>query len=133
MSWRPMHSALLALAPLAAVASEGSGVDVLDMNLEQLRYIPVVTASRLAEPLDQAPGTIVVVTRQQIRDRGYLLLNLYGAVREVFRDADLFFRINDLTDRKYYNATHDGPPYNFDQSPQPRRSIMLGAAMRFSP
>jgi len=74
MAWRPMHPALLALSPLVAAATEGTRVDVLDMNLEQLRYIPVVTASRQAEPLDRAPGTILVVTRQQIRERGYVSL-----------------------------------------------------------
>lgn len=74
MSWRPMHFAIFALSPVAAWAAAPSSVDVFDLNLEQLRHIPVVTASRRAEPLDQAPGTILVVTRQEIRERGYVSL-----------------------------------------------------------
>lgn len=45
--------------------------DLFNISLEDLFNIEVVTASRSAESAGKAPGTIVVIPRQQMVDRGY--------------------------------------------------------------
>ena len=44
---------------------------LLDLSLAELINIPVITASRSAEHRDQTPAHIMVVTREQIRERRY--------------------------------------------------------------
>lgn len=46
-------------------------LDLENMGLEELLSIEVFTASRSSESAAKAPGTLVVVTRDQIRQRGY--------------------------------------------------------------
>src|SRR5581483_9357657 len=41
------------------------------LSLEQLMVLPVVSVSRAAEPLGQAPATVIVLTRRDLEDRGY--------------------------------------------------------------
>ncbi len=52
----------------------GRTADVLEMDLVQLMDQEVVTPSRTAQKISEAPGTVIVVTRQQIRERGYVNL-----------------------------------------------------------
>ncbi len=52
----------------------GKTLDVLEMNLAQLMDQEVVTPSRIAQKISDAPGTVIVVTQQQIRERGYVNL-----------------------------------------------------------
>ncbi len=80
MSLRAMNLLVLACAPALAWAADELP-DVFEIGLEQLRNIRVVTASRQAEPLAKAPGTIQVVTREQIRERGYN--NLLDVLRDL--------------------------------------------------
>lgn len=50
---------------------EGSAALLLEMSLDELINIPVTTASRKAESRDQSAAHIMVVTREQIRQRRY--------------------------------------------------------------
>lgn len=73
-------SVLLRLAPMIAVsvcnsiafaAPTGDLVRLLPMSLEDLINTPVVTASRRAEARDHTAAHIMVITREQIRERRY--------------------------------------------------------------
>jgi outer membrane receptor protein involved in Fe transport len=53
-----------------AIAAEGVA-ELLPLSLEELIATPVVTASRRQEGREQTPAHIMVVTREQMRDRRY--------------------------------------------------------------
>ena len=44
---------------------------LLDMSIEELLNVKVITASRQEERITEAPATVMVITREQIRERGY--------------------------------------------------------------
>jgi outer membrane receptor for ferrienterochelin and colicin len=44
---------------------------IYDLSLEELLKIKVVTVSSIPEHISEAPGSITVITRNQIRRRGY--------------------------------------------------------------
>lgn len=46
--------------------------DIFDMSLEELMSLEIVTASNVSEKLNKAPATIIVITEQDIQDRGYM-------------------------------------------------------------
>ncbi|MGN6299404.1 MAG: TonB-dependent receptor plug domain-containing protein [Ginsengibacter sp.] len=69
---------LLLSAQTGAVSSVDS---LLQLSLEQLMNIKVVTASGYAQTTAEAPSTITVITAQQIKDRGYEQLE--DALRDV--------------------------------------------------
>ncbi len=48
--------------------------DFFDMSLEELVNIKITTASRISEAISDAPATVHVVTKQDIRKRGYATL-----------------------------------------------------------
>jgi outer membrane receptor for ferrienterochelin and colicin len=41
------------------------------LSLEELMNIKVVTASGSEQPINEAPSTMIVITEQQIQERGY--------------------------------------------------------------
>lgn len=45
--------------------------ELMEMSLEELMQIEVVTASRSAEPLDEAPNVMYVITEEEIKKYGY--------------------------------------------------------------
>ena len=64
------------LLPLVVSAAANAAVEadvqaLLPLSLDELFAVPVVTASRREESRDKTPAHIVVVTREQIRDRRY--------------------------------------------------------------
>lgn len=59
---------LLALAPLQAADDV---LPLLPLSLDELIATPVTTASRRAEARTQTPAHIIVITREQMRDRRY--------------------------------------------------------------
>jgi len=66
--------ALLATGTRPGLAAEVIDTDLaklMNLSLLELINIPVVTASRQTETRDQSPSHIVVVTREQIRERRY--------------------------------------------------------------
>lgn len=70
-SLRPLSGAVLLALMSPVVQAEYSLNELLDMDLEQLMEISVVTSSRHPVELRQVPGVVRVVTASQIRDRGY--------------------------------------------------------------
>src|SRR5258706_11836320 len=60
---------LMLLARVCPVTAEVA--DLTSISLEDLSHITVQTVSRREENLDQAPNTIYVITKDQIRERGY--------------------------------------------------------------
>ncbi len=71
------------LAPLFLLAQKDSASmdTLLQLSLEQLMNIKVVTASGYLQTTAEAPSTITVITAQQIKDRGYEQLE--DALRDV--------------------------------------------------
>lgn len=51
--------------------SEESDVYFFEMSLDEMDLLPVVTASRKSEKVSEAPATTMVITAQQIKERGY--------------------------------------------------------------
>lgn len=61
---------LLLCAPLSAVFAQDV-MRLLPLSLEELINTPIVTASRRVELRDHTPAHVMVVTREQIRERRY--------------------------------------------------------------
>ena len=77
-SWHPpFRASALMLACLCSVSTVWAQSDLSDvdqlapMSLAELMNLPVVTASRQLESRDQSPAHILVITREQIRERRY--------------------------------------------------------------
>lgn len=72
-SFRPLCLSLALLAGAStAAANETSEISrLLGLSLEDLINTPVVTASRQSETRSQSPAHIMVITREQIRERRY--------------------------------------------------------------
>jgi outer membrane receptor for ferrienterochelin and colicins len=74
-----MHSSRRLLAGLLAIAfctpvvaaDNGDVSRLLGLSLEELINTPVITASRQAETRAETPAHIIVITREQIRERRY--------------------------------------------------------------
>jgi iron complex outermembrane receptor protein len=68
---------LLAASPAAAASQPGPNgasptmPELFELSLEELMKVPVVTATRAPEPLDEAPAVMSVITAAQLRVRGY--------------------------------------------------------------
>ena len=52
-------------------------IPVIGQDKEELLFIdiPVVTASKISQPLKEAPSNIIVITREKIKKRGYQTLS----------------------------------------------------------
>jgi outer membrane receptor for ferrienterochelin and colicin len=76
ITWRPFLSVVLvaALVPGALAATPPPSEKVREMSLEELLEWRVTTASRTEEKAVDAPGTVYVVSSQDIRMRGYSTL-----------------------------------------------------------
>ena len=69
---RPLRVAILAAAlcsPLAASATETA--ELTDLGLEDLLRVDVVSASRFAQSVTEAPATVAVISESELRQRGY--------------------------------------------------------------
>ncbi len=62
---------LLAGSAIAATSVESDLARIMPLSLTELINLPVVTASRQLETRDQTPSHILVITREQIRERRY--------------------------------------------------------------
>ncbi|HLX91084.1 MAG TPA: TonB-dependent receptor plug domain-containing protein [Puia sp.] len=72
------------LVPICACSQIDSSQEVnklLNLSLEQLMTMKVVTAAGYLQPATEAPSTITVITKQQIEERGYDQLE--DALRDV--------------------------------------------------
>ena len=45
--------------------------DIFDLNLEQLQQIKVDSASKTSQDLSSTPANIIIITKEQIEQRGY--------------------------------------------------------------
>ena len=93
----PLAIALL-LAAATTHASHGELNEYLRMDLSDLMAVEVTTPSLLGETVHSAPGSVAVITRHQIRDRGYrnlaqLLGDLPGIDIHGYSDGTTFNRI----------------------------------------
>lgn len=64
---------VIILSP-SAQASEQKFDVILELPLNKLMELEVSTPSNITQKLEDAPGTIVVITKQQIEERGYINL-----------------------------------------------------------
>ncbi|HET8901865.1 MAG TPA: TonB-dependent receptor plug domain-containing protein, partial [Holophagaceae bacterium] len=67
--------AIIALCGPAAVSQEPAPSAQAMQNLLELMRTPVVSASRQAEPLSDAPATVIVLQRKDLEMRGYTELS----------------------------------------------------------
>ena len=89
---------LLLVAGTEAGAEHGELHQYLRMDLSDLMAVEVTTPSLLGETVHSAPGSVAVITRAQIRDRGYrhlaqLLGDLPGIDIQNYSDGTTFNRI----------------------------------------
>ncbi len=65
----------LALGASPGLRAEGQGLDdLLDLNLDDLLNLKVVSALKAPQTINRVPATVRVITADQIRDRGYFTL-----------------------------------------------------------
>ncbi len=60
---------------LSAFSQEKELEELLDLNLEDLMNIEVVTATKQAQKISEVPATVRVITAGQIKERGYFTLD----------------------------------------------------------
>ncbi|KAB2924415.1 MAG: TonB-dependent receptor [Dechloromonas sp.] len=61
----------LAIAAMASAQASDNVLSLLPLSLDELIATPVTTASRRAEARERTPAHIMVITREQMRDRRY--------------------------------------------------------------
>lgn len=66
-----MKRTIMALLLVASAASAQQQSDIERMSLEQLMDVHVVSASNVPEKLSEAPATVIVISADDIRKRGY--------------------------------------------------------------
>ena len=76
-----LHRVSIVVAFSSATFVNASPDNIMDYSLEELLKLKVTTASKVEENIKTAPGDIVVVTRKQIQERGYL--NLEDILRDL--------------------------------------------------
>ncbi len=64
-------AALAVLVVFHPALAQPSDAPLSEMDLEDLLSVSVVSASNALEALPEAPATVIVITRKEIRDRGY--------------------------------------------------------------
>lgn len=67
----PFTLAVLGVTPLSAQAPKPTAQDSDLQDLMELLNTPVVSASKSAEKLSEAPATLIVISRNDIESRGY--------------------------------------------------------------
>ncbi len=58
--------------PTLLFSQEKDSVDIYDMSLEELMNVSISSASNIEESLNRAPATILIITEQDIEERGYI-------------------------------------------------------------
>ncbi len=67
---------------------EDSLAYLFDLSLQELMNVSVTSASKMAEPINEAPATIMVITSEQIKERGY------ESLEDVLKDIPGFDLVN---------------------------------------
>lgn len=78
------------------VLAQAAGGEASFQELMRLRTTKVITASRLSEPLQEAPATVRIITREEIRARGY------RSLLDLFQDLP-GFKVERGVQEHYYN------------------------------
>jgi len=92
------------------VSSERQVEELMNLSLEELLQIDVVSASNKKEKLSDAPATIMVIDKEEMKKRGYTDLV------EVFNDlpaVDLSLTYGDLYYKAYWRGYRKGMPSPF--------------------
>ncbi len=80
MPWSKLCYLLILLCAPLSLASGQQKSSLFELDLEQLMQLPITTVSKSEEALIDAPATVILITQQQIQQRGYSNLS------EVFDD-----------------------------------------------
>ncbi len=120
----PIVSLMAVLTTLIMLTGITRGADTAgktryqEMSLEELMNVSVVSVSKYNQPITQAPATIVVVTNQQIREKGYfdlsdLLRDLPGIdVVDNARGFGEFYTIRGIEGNDRFLVLYDGQRVN---------------------
>jgi outer membrane receptor protein involved in Fe transport len=68
---RCLMAAVVAVSAVHALAQQAPAPDLGGLSLEELMNVHVVSASNISERLSEAPATVIVLTRDDLRQRGY--------------------------------------------------------------
>jgi iron complex outermembrane receptor protein len=72
MSYRKtLFSLAVCALPAASWGTEGNTSDLTELSLEQLLQVEVVSASRYAQTLAEAPASVTVIDETELRQHGY--------------------------------------------------------------
>lgn len=72
MRMRARQAAIvLSILVATSTAASDQAPDLDELSLEELMNVAVVSASNVAERLGDAPATVIVISRTEIRERGY--------------------------------------------------------------
>lgn len=59
------------ISGVAAAQSSGESDDLMELTLEDLLQVKIITASNIEESLAEAPATMIVLSKAEILARGY--------------------------------------------------------------
>ena len=92
----------------SAHASKESFEMILELPLSALMELEVTTPSSTRQKLEDAPGTIIVITKQQIEERGYVnLLDLLQDLDKLYVQLEKW---TDLADNLQQQLGQEGDP-----------------------
>jgi iron complex outermembrane receptor protein len=63
--------AVMFFSSFSSAAPPNNIKDLINLSLEELSDVTITTASKYAENIDDTPSTVIVITQQQIEERGY--------------------------------------------------------------
>lgn len=76
--------------------TDSSATDLTSMDLEDLVKVKVTTASKISQEAKKAPATVIVITEEQIRTRGY------RSLLDVLHDLP-DYKVDDMVSSSYRN------------------------------
>ncbi len=96
---------LLCITFSMQVFSQEDKTDILDMSIKELMNIEARSASKFDEFIDEIPATMLIITKEEIKDRGYVSLN------EIIHDIpgyDIAAPYSDFTQIQYARGNRTG-------------------------
>ncbi|TAE27377.1 MAG: TonB-dependent receptor [Candidatus Kapaibacterium sp.] len=101
---------IIAASPLLAQAQQSPPKQLEELSLEDLLNVEIVSASKKAEKLSDAPATVIVITSQDILKRGYTNL---GEILDDLPGMDVVRPYGDAFLRNYMRGYRNtiGSPY----------------------
>jgi len=110
--YRHLLCGCLVMAGYGIAIAQESAENLWEMSLAQLMNVRVITASKIEEPISDAPATILVVTQNEIRERGYSNLS---QLLDDLPGMDVIRVNSDISFRNYWRGFRNsfGAPYLF--------------------